>query len=196
MPNFRCRVPTSTDCVTTATSNAGCGVNFPTSFSYGPSFNSVGGGWCVLKRRTSFFTPKILKYRYVMERNEKSIKVWFWARNDPSVPSDIINGASSISPDTWVRHSSISRMPTLTNKSIRESLPGCFLARIAIFRHISSNTTLSSTWHSVRVTISVGSGTNELVLGGDWAGSAYGQSGCPSTCIGEFMNRPEAFDKK
>jgi hypothetical protein len=79
-------------------------------------------------------------------------------------------------------------MPTPTNKSIRESLLGCFLARIAIFHHISSNTTLSSTWHSVRVMSSVCTGTNGLVLGGDWAGSAYGQSGCPSTCIGEFMS--------
>lgn len=143
MPNNRTMTgtPTSTDCVTTDTSNAGCGVNFPTSFSYGPSFNSVGGGW------------------YVMERNEKSIKVWFWARSDPSVPSDIIDGASSISPDGW-------------------GIPA------ALFPSTYCNFPSHFQQHNIII---------NLTLCGDWAGSAYGQSGCPSACIDFVNNNPSAF---
>lgn len=37
-----------------------------------------------------------------MERTPTSIKVWFWPRNAPNVPSDVLNGNSgSINTDTW-----------------------------------------------------------------------------------------------
>ena len=37
--------PTQQDCDTAVNGNAGCGVKFATTNSYGPSFNSDGGGW-------------------------------------------------------------------------------------------------------------------------------------------------------
>ena len=64
--------------------NAGCGVRSTASNSYGPAFNSAGGGW------------------YAMERTDSFIKVWFWSRNDASVPADVKNGATSIDTDNWV----------------------------------------------------------------------------------------------
>jgi len=39
--------------------------------------------------------------RYAMERTNSAIKVWFWTRNDGSVPSDVKNGASSINTSNW-----------------------------------------------------------------------------------------------
>ena len=37
-----------------------------------------------------------------MERSPHYIKIWFWARNDPSVPSEVVNGAAVVDPNTWV----------------------------------------------------------------------------------------------
>ncbi|KAF4622600.1 hypothetical protein D9613_009003 [Agrocybe pediades] len=71
------------DCDTSVNGNTGCGVQFPTSNSYGPAFNSAGGGW------------------YAMERSSTYIKVWFWSRNDGSVPSEVRNGASQVNPNNW-----------------------------------------------------------------------------------------------
>lgn len=56
-------------------------VNKPNN--YGPALNAVGGGW------------------YAMERTANFINVWFWARNDPSVPADISSGASQVNPAHW-----------------------------------------------------------------------------------------------
>jgi hypothetical protein len=39
------RATLSTNCDSFVNSNAGCGVAAPTTNSYGPSFNSNGGGW-------------------------------------------------------------------------------------------------------------------------------------------------------
>ena len=52
--------------------------------SFGPSFNSAGGGW------------------YAMERTDSFIKVWFWTRNAGNVPSDVKNGATTVDTDNWV----------------------------------------------------------------------------------------------
>ncbi|KAI0759554.1 laminarinase [Trametes elegans] len=90
--NAGCTVPasrsqtgtaTGNNCDTAATNNAGCGVQAPTSNSYGPAFNNAGGGW------------------YAMERTNSFIKIWFWSRNDGSVPSDVKNGASSVNTGNW-----------------------------------------------------------------------------------------------
>ncbi|KAJ8489562.1 hypothetical protein ONZ51_g2842 [Trametes cubensis] len=85
MPASRSQTGTSTgnNCDTAATNNAGCGVQAPTANSYGPAFNSAGGGW------------------YAMERTSSFIKVWFWSRTDGSVPADVKNGATSINTDNW-----------------------------------------------------------------------------------------------
>ncbi|KAB5591108.1 Endo-1,3(4)-beta-glucanase [Ceratobasidium theobromae] len=74
---------TGTDCNWQVNGNAGCGVKAPQTNSYGPSFNTNGGGW------------------YAMERTTTYIKVWFWPRNSAAVPAQVKNGASSIDTSTW-----------------------------------------------------------------------------------------------
>ncbi|KIK68640.1 glycoside hydrolase family 16 protein [Collybiopsis luxurians FD-317 M1] len=69
------------DCNTAVNSNAGCGVSFG-SRSFGPSFNTNGGGW------------------YAMELTSGFVKIWFWARGS-SVPSDVSAGSSTINTDNW-----------------------------------------------------------------------------------------------
>ncbi|KAI0790474.1 laminarinase [Abortiporus biennis] len=85
MPASRSQTGTSTgnNCDTAATNNAGCGVQATASNSYGPAFNSAGGGW------------------YAVERTDTFIKVWFWSRNAGNVPSDVKNGATSVNTDNW-----------------------------------------------------------------------------------------------
>ncbi|PFH48249.1 glycoside hydrolase family 16 protein [Amanita thiersii Skay4041] len=85
MPASRLQTGTSLqlDCNTQVNGNAGCGVRFPTTQSYGPSFNSIGGGW------------------YALERTNLHIRVWFWPRNSGSVPAEVKNGASTVNPDSW-----------------------------------------------------------------------------------------------
>jgi hypothetical protein len=36
-----------------------------------------------------------------MERTDSSIKIWFWERNDSSVPADVSGCGSHINTDTW-----------------------------------------------------------------------------------------------
>ncbi|THG95111.1 hypothetical protein EW026_g6478 [Hermanssonia centrifuga] len=75
---------TGNDCDVDTSNNAGCGVQASTDYSFGPSFNAIGGGW------------------YAMERNPDSISVWFWARNATgTVPSDMSSGNDSIDTDAW-----------------------------------------------------------------------------------------------
>ncbi|KDR71891.1 hypothetical protein GALMADRAFT_102381 [Galerina marginata CBS 339.88] len=85
MPASRAQTGTSAqlNCDTSVNGNAGCGVKFPTANSYGPSFNNNGGGF------------------YAMERSPTYIKVWFWARNDGSVPAEVKNGGSQTNPNNW-----------------------------------------------------------------------------------------------
>ncbi|KAF8888569.1 laminarinase [Infundibulicybe gibba] len=85
MPGSRSQTGTSTgnNCDSAATNNAGCGVTMPDSRSYGPSFNSNGGGW------------------YAVERTSSFIKVWFWSRNAAGIPSDVSGGATSVNTDNW-----------------------------------------------------------------------------------------------
>ncbi|KAF8636312.1 hypothetical protein AX17_003632 [Amanita inopinata Kibby_2008] len=84
MPQSRAELgtPLQLDCNTQVNSNAGCGVLFPTTNSYGPPFNSIGGGW------------------YALERTNQQIRVWFWPRNG-AVPSDVSSGSSTVNPDNW-----------------------------------------------------------------------------------------------
>ena len=72
------------NCDVAATGNAGCGVQVTAPNSYGPAFNNAGGGF------------------YAMERTNSFIKVWFWSRSAGNIPSDILNGATTINTDNWV----------------------------------------------------------------------------------------------
>lgn len=63
--------------------NQGCGVVGDSSNSFGPNFNTAGGGW------------------YAVERTDNFIKIWFWGRNDDSVPDEVKSNTGSVSPSTW-----------------------------------------------------------------------------------------------
>jgi hypothetical protein len=39
--------------------------------------------------------------RYAMERTDSEIKIWFWSRNDRSIPSDVRNAPISIDTSSW-----------------------------------------------------------------------------------------------
>ncbi|KIY67870.1 glycoside hydrolase family 16 protein [Cylindrobasidium torrendii FP15055 ss-10] len=72
-----------TDCDANIVGNPGCGVESASAVSFGPGFNSNGGGW------------------YAVERTADFIKVWFWARNDAAVPSGVAEGSDSVTTDNW-----------------------------------------------------------------------------------------------
>ncbi|KAJ3509319.1 hypothetical protein NLJ89_g5285 [Agrocybe chaxingu] len=129
------------DCNWLVNGNAGCGVRFPTGNSYGPPFNNNGGGW------------------YVIERTPTYIKVWFWARNDGSVPAEVRNGLGQVNPNNW-------GVPAAYFPDTSCRIPNFFQE------------------HNIII---------NLTLCGDWAGSVYGQSGCPSTCVDYVNNNPAAF---
>ena len=79
------RKPTSLDCDATSGSNQGCGNSFTKPNSYGSALNDVGGGWFVLRRT-----------------NKDGAAVYFWPRNDPTVPDEIKSGAKTVNPgDSW-----------------------------------------------------------------------------------------------
>ncbi|KAI0961078.1 hypothetical protein AcV7_000274 [Taiwanofungus camphoratus] len=85
MPSSRSELgtPQSNDCDVNTDGNSGCGVQDPSSNSFGPDFNNEGGGWYTMERTTSF------------------VKVWFWSRSDSTVPSDVSSGAGSVDTDNW-----------------------------------------------------------------------------------------------
>ncbi|KAG2050252.1 glycoside hydrolase family 16 protein [Suillus hirtellus] len=86
MPNNTLQSGTfvTTNCDASVAYNVGCGVKYAQdNRSFGPGFNSIGGGW------------------YAMERTLHYIKVWFWERHDPWVPLDVSSGAWIIDTDGW-----------------------------------------------------------------------------------------------
>ncbi|KAK0188599.1 endo-beta-glucanase [Armillaria mellea] len=76
-------VALTNDCNVNANNNAGCGVQLQNSVSYGAGFNNNGGGW------------------YALEWTDSFIKVWFWARNAPNVPTGVRTGGSAVITDNW-----------------------------------------------------------------------------------------------
>ncbi|KAF8070191.1 glycoside hydrolase family 16 protein [Lyophyllum atratum] len=75
----------SSNCDANVNYNQGCGTSFAKANSYGTGFNDVGGGWYVLERASA-----------------KGINVWFWSRNDPSVPFSVSSGSKAVNPDeSW-----------------------------------------------------------------------------------------------
>ncbi|KAG5652388.1 hypothetical protein H0H81_005184 [Sphagnurus paluster] len=85
MPANRVQTGTNTQlqCDVGLNFNAGCGVQFKQAESFGPAFNRAGGGW------------------YAMERTPTFIKVWFWSRNDRSLPADLRNPGPGVNTDSW-----------------------------------------------------------------------------------------------
>ena len=85
-PASRAMTGTATvnNCDVNTDGNTGCGVQAPTANSYGPSFNAIGGGI------------------YAMERTSSFVRIWFWSRNDGSVPADVRTAGSSVNTDNWV----------------------------------------------------------------------------------------------
>ncbi|KAG9004819.1 hypothetical protein FRB90_010703 [Tulasnella sp. 427] len=79
----------STRCTSSIGDGAGCRVNHDSDLSYGPGLNSVGGGW------------------FAMERTARMINVWFWARNDTTVPNEVktagtgLKKKKKVNTDTW-----------------------------------------------------------------------------------------------
>ncbi|KAF8962582.1 2 beta-glucan [Flammula alnicola] len=72
-----------TNCDADANNNAGCGVQMTDTRSYGSIFNNKGGGWFAVERTGSF------------------IKVWFWSRAATGIPSDVMNGETTVDTDNW-----------------------------------------------------------------------------------------------
>ncbi|TFK46261.1 2 beta-glucanase [Heliocybe sulcata] len=85
MPSERAQTgsTTTTTCTSSNGDNSGCGVRDKDDDSFGPDFNSIGGGW------------------YAMERTSSFVKVWFWPRNSGSVPGDVRNGGSGVDTGGW-----------------------------------------------------------------------------------------------
>ncbi|KAH0828889.1 glycoside hydrolase family 16 protein [Lanmaoa asiatica] len=85
MPSYRVMSGTSqgTNCNVYETDNTSCGVSVAAANSFGPSFNSAGGGWYAIERTSSF------------------IKVFFWARKNASIPKDLSSPGSTIDTDNW-----------------------------------------------------------------------------------------------
>ncbi|KZV86615.1 glycoside hydrolase family 16 protein [Exidia glandulosa HHB12029] len=71
------------DCNAFAAGNTGCGVFGDSRRDFGPALNAAGGGF------------------WATERTAKTIKIWFWSRQDDRVPDDVKNGASSVNPASW-----------------------------------------------------------------------------------------------
>lgn len=96
------------DCNAADNYNAGCGVKANTDVSYGPAFNGIGGGWFVV---CLFYNIGVLTrvLRYAVERTNSFINVWFWARNDITVPPEVAYGGFTVDTDVWVsnRHALI-----------------------------------------------------------------------------------------
>ncbi|KAG2357156.1 glycoside hydrolase family 16 protein [Suillus spraguei] len=85
MPSSRPMTGTAdgTDCDAYDNDNSGCGVSLDDSKSYGPQFNSNGGGW------------------YAIERSSSYISIFFWERTSDSVPSDVKSPGSSVDTSNW-----------------------------------------------------------------------------------------------
>lgn len=74
------------DCDWLVNYNNGCGAGFTEDNSYGPGFNSAGGGW------------------YAIERTDEGIKIWFWSARNGNPPRDVYRGSPIVDPSDWVSH--------------------------------------------------------------------------------------------
>jgi len=152
----------STDCEVNNYANQGCGVGFSNNDtsgfdgigpSYGTAFNNNSGGF------------------YAMLKSQASgIQVWFWARDSPSVPPEICDGAQNgqaVFPSiTW--GDPVANFPMLPGYCDYDSH---FNAQRIIF---------------------------DLTFCGDWAGTVWSQSSCASrasSCVDFVNNSPSSFSE-
>lgn len=75
--------PNANNCYAYANGNNGCGVFGDSARDFGPALNAAGGGF------------------YALERRADKIAMWFWSRQDSTVPPEVANGAQSVDPTTW-----------------------------------------------------------------------------------------------
>ncbi|KIY44374.1 glycoside hydrolase family 16 protein [Fistulina hepatica ATCC 64428] len=107
---------------------------------------------------------------YVMERTSQRVSVWFWGRNDSDIPDGIITAGGSPPETTQTMHGPTSAWGQ--PDAVFE-----FGAHCDYGAHFGP--------HSV---------VFDLTLCGDWAGTAFGNSGCgPSSCEAYVDNNPGAF---
>ncbi|KAH7883437.1 glycoside hydrolase family 16 protein [Phlebopus sp. FC_14] len=81
MPESRAMTGTvqGNDCA----SGSGCGVDMDDVDSFGPRFNKNGGGW------------------YAVERTPTNISIFFWERDDVSVPIEVSTPGHTVDPSAW-----------------------------------------------------------------------------------------------
>lgn len=144
------RTTVGTDCNAADNGNAGCGVQCNKANSFASGFNNVGGGW------------------YAMERTNDAINVWFWARNDNTVPSDVKNGASTINTSNWGKP--FANFPDTDCNLASHFGPNNIVINLTLCKPLIVFTI---------VTFSPGL----LTSGGDWAGAVFTSQGCGSDCV-------------
>ncbi|KAG8874591.1 hypothetical protein FRB98_008350 [Tulasnella sp. 332] len=147
------------ECTSGPGHNAGCSVrphklgsDFQTrqgnrTAFFGPGFNRNGGGW------------------HAVERTANSIRMWFWARDDPHVPFEV----------RWSSTQGVRRKGQISTRNW--GIPyanfgegaGCDLSKFQP-QNIIIN----------------------LTFCGDWAGNAY-PADCPKTCIRHVEEDPASF---
>jgi len=140
--------PGNLNCTSTQNSNAGCIVQPQASAnSFGPDFNAEGGGW------------------YAVERTSTYINMWFWARNDSSVPDEV-------------------RRAGFASQKAKQINPGNWGTPYANFGNSACDV---SKFKPQNIIIN-------LTLCGDWAGSSY-PSTCPKTCVQHVEEDASDFEQ-
>lgn len=73
---------------------------YPTAMD--PRSTTMAAGGVSISSCFYFLSRLIVgQIRYALERTPTFIKIWFWPRSATNIPSDVLNGASSINTDTW-----------------------------------------------------------------------------------------------
>lgn len=67
-----------------------------------------------------------IAHRYALERTTTYLKVWFWARDDATVPADVQTLGATANPDDWVRSSVTFLSQNLTAPPLWQGTPTAF----------------------------------------------------------------------
>lgn len=103
----------STDCNVATTANAGCGIRATASNTYGPGFNSNGGGVYASMLSISLHLDGVklmCPCLCTVQWDTSGIQVFFFPRN--AIPSDITSGAPQ--PSSWTASSRMASWPAST----------------------------------------------------------------------------------